>query len=249
MKLDGPNDIFDMIRLHWVHRLAESFYIFLFILPSFQPLCFPDTCRFICFLLSLAFQRQTYKLHLLSGSLKDIPEIPRSIGWQTNTTISQICVLFFVVSFFLFVHLLHLALWSLFEFLSISSFYVLLTAKWRQVSRLDQFGRYFCYNQHASFRTPGSNRLQPSDGLTKWASPLSVLTNIQIQACLGVSENQENSYIIFTYLEILFWPGSLISHTVTYIPRIINKYPCTSCREKRILCSLWSSDNIFVTRL
>lgn len=151
--------------------LLKAFYVFLFILPSFHPLCFPDTCSFICLLLllSLAFHRQTTNCILLSAAPSDIHvQCPHALMLMRPQTISHIqwLLMFFCLSF-----LMHLALF--FICVCISSFYVLLTAEWhRQVSWLGQFGWYNCYYQHPTFRRIPGSRTNLSNLMLKWNQAL-----------------------------------------------------------------------------
>ena len=117
--------------------LLKAFHVFLFILPSFHPLCFPDTHSFICLLLLLllAFHHQTTNCILLSAAPSDIHEVAKrshAHAYTDNTRTHMMITCVLSLSF-----LIHLAL-CLFEFVFL---HFMLTAEWhQQVSWLGQFG-------------------------------------------------------------------------------------------------------------
>lgn len=103
---------------------------FLFSLFSFHPLCFPDTHGFVR-LVFTGFSQPDDKLHFC---------------W--------VCWLSFYLDYScFFCFYFSSAYGSVFIWVCISSFYVLLTAeRHQQVSWLGQFGWYNCYYQHPTFR-------------------------------------------------------------------------------------------------
>ena len=88
--------------------LLKALYVFLFILPSFHPLCFPDTRGFICLLLlllSLAFHSQTTNCILLSAAPSDIHKVPARSHAHAYTYKHKSDYLCFVFFFYLLMHL------------------------------------------------------------------------------------------------------------------------------------------------
>lgn len=164
-ELDGFEDIF----LIWIRAN-------LFLLPTESLLCFPFHSALIS---SIMFPRHTQlylpffcvvvvvtsfsppdnKLHFVECCAIRHPR------WAHVHLQTYIRAHSFLMFLFLF------AFGSVFIWVYISSFYVLLTAEWhQQVSWLGQFGWYKCYYQHPTFRRIPGSCTDLSNLMLKWNS-------------------------------------------------------------------------------
>lgn len=167
-ELDGFEDIF----LIWIRA-------HLFLLPTESLLCFPFHSALIS---SIMFPRHTQLYlpflccccccHWLFTARQQI-----AFCWVLCHQTSTMCPRAFTNihtrahSFLMFLFLF--AFGSVFIWVHISSFYVLLTAEWhQQVSWLGQFGWYKCYYQHPTFRRIPGSCTDLSNLMLKWNQAL-----------------------------------------------------------------------------
>lgn len=185
------------IRVHLLLRLLKAFYVFLFILSSFQPLCLTDTQLYLPFVdvvvvVVVGFSAPGDKLSscwvLVGQTLCPEPTHSHAHTFKKHQTHSLIALIFkfvrfcFVLFLFCIRQCLHFCLFFSFD---VSS-----TAEWhRQVSWLGQFGWYNCYYQHPTFRRIPGSRTYFSNLMLEWKQTfltqwVQALAAVQITRCV-----------------------------------------------------------------